>query len=346
MYSNILIVKLSAIGDVIHALPVAHALKKRYPASKISWIVETPAYDLLKDNPNIDDIILFDKPKFKSISGFIQHGPELASSLKQRHFDLVLDLQGLFKSAAIAWLSGAAHRMGYCNMREMSQLISKPVCGMHRNGHVIQRYLDVARALDCNCDKINFDINISGQDAKIAQNLLVENGILSHQSYIVIAPGTNWQSKCWPTGSYADLASTLAQKYKYPIVLIGGPQDDERARIIQDRANVPIVNLIGKTTLKQLAYVLQKSRLFIAGDTGPMHLAAAMGTTVIALFGPSDADRNGPFGDKHVVIRENLTCSPCFKRRCDDLQCMEQITVADVLDQIEQRQLLINFDSI
>jgi heptosyltransferase I len=345
MYSNILIVKLSAIGDVIHALPVVHALKKRYPASKITWIVEKPAYDLLKDNPNIDDIIVFDKPKFKSVSGFIKHGPTLASSLKERHFDVVLDLQGLFKSAAIAWLSGAAHRVGYCNMREMSQLVSKPVCGNHRNGHVIQRYLDVARSLDCNCDEVNFDIDISEQDAKIAEELLAQNGILSHQPYIVIAPGTNWQSKCWPARYYADLASALTQNYQYPIVLIGGPQDHERASIIEERANVPIVNLIGKTTLKQLAYVLQKSKLFIAGDTGPMHLAVAMGTTVIALFGPSDADRNGPFGDKHVVIRKNLTCSPCFKRKCDDLQCMEQITVADVLDHMEQQKLLSNCDS-
>jgi heptosyltransferase I len=344
MYKNILIIKLSAIGDVIHALPVVHALKKRYPASKISWIVERPAYDLLKGNPNIDDIIIFDKPQFKSIAGFIKHGPALASSLKQRHFDLVLDLQGLFKSAAIAWLSGAANRMGYCNMREMSQLISKPICGIHRNGHVIERYLDVARALDCNCDEVNFDINISEQDANIARNLLAENGILPDQPYIVIAPGTNWQSKCWPARSYADLASALTENYKCPIVLIGGPQDHERASIIQDRANAQMVNLIGKTTLKQLAYILQKSRLFIAGDTGPMHLAVAMGTTVIALFGPSDADRNGPFGDKPVVMRKNLTCSPCFKRKCEDLQCMEQITAADVLDHIERHKLLINVD--
>jgi len=339
-YRNILIVKLSAIGDVIHALPVAHALKQQFPTSKLTWIVEKPAYPLLTMNPHIDEILVFDKPKFRTMAGFIKHGPDISRLLKSRHFDLVLDLQGLFKSAALAWLSGARKKIGYCDMRELSWLVSKPTCGVHRNGHVIERYLDVARYLGCKVTKPQFCLEPSEQDIKEIDCILAASGLNPDLPYVVLAPGTNWQSKCWPAKYYADLATALTRKFKHQIVLIGSPQDDERAKLIQNHADTPIINLIGKTTLKQLACVLQKSKLFIGGDTGPLHLAAAMGARTVALFGPSDADRNGPYGDKHVVIRKNLTCSPCFKRNCDDLQCMEQITVSDVFDCLVQQKPL------
>jgi len=342
-YRNILIVKLSAIGDVIHALPVAQALKQRFPASKLTWIVEKPAYDLLTMNPHVDEILLFEKAKYKTWSGLVKYGPDLAKMLKAHHFDLVLDLQGLFKSAALAWLSGAPKRIGYCNMRELSWLISKPVCGDHKNSHVIERYLDVARELGCETGVPQYCLKPNEQDVAEVNQMLNASGIMPGMPYVVVAPGTNWRSKCWPATYYADLAGALTQNYRQPIILIGGQQDQERAQVIQAKAKAHIVNLIGKTNLKQLAGVLQRSKLFIGGDTGPMHLAAAMGTRVVALFGPSDADRNGPFGDKHVVIRKNLTCSPCFKRDCPDLRCMEQITVSDVLDIIDQKKLLADF---
>lgn len=342
-YRNILIVKMSAIGDVIHALPVAQALKEHYPASKITWMVEKAASDLLTMNPYIDEIILFDKPKYKSLAGLIKHGPELAKLLKSYHFDFVLDLQGLFKSAAIAWLSGAPSKIGYCNMRELSWLVSKPVCGANKDGHVIERYLDVARYLGCNVTEPQFGLRPDERDKEEAMRILSSAGLNIASPYIVMAPGTNWLSKCWPAENYAALADALAQKYKESIVLIGGAQDQERAEIIQAGSKADIINLIGKTTLKQLTCILQKSKLFIGGDTGPMHLAVAMGTTAMALFGPSDADRNGPFGSRNIIIRKKLACSPCFKRTCADLQCMEQITVDDILAVIESRRLLTDY---
>src|SRR5690242_73150 len=121
-YKNILIVKLSAIGDVIHALPVAHALKKQYPEARITWVVEKAAYEILTDNPDIDEIILFDKPRFRSLAGLFSNGYKFSRELRSRNFDVVIDLQGLFKSAAIAYLSGATERLVYCNARELSHL--------------------------------------------------------------------------------------------------------------------------------------------------------------------------------------------------------------------------------
>lgn len=333
-YQNILIVKLSAIGDVIHALPVARALKKCFPDCRITWVVENPAYDLLTNNPDIDEIIVFDKPKFKSLSGLIKHVPEMARLLKSRQFDLAIDLQGLFKSAMLAWLSGAPVRIGYCNMRELSGLVSKPVCGINHKGHVVERYLDVARALQCNVETAEFVVQPSIDDIKTAQELLAINGINPGARYAVFAPGTNWASKCWPAGNYAKLIDLIWQTYQLPAVIIGGSKDGVLMKEIKRLTSYKPIDLIGKTTLKQLAVIHQESSFFVGGDTGPMHLAVAMGTPVIALFGPSDYKRNGPYGYNQKVICSELECGPCFKRDCKTMECMEMIAPETVFEAV------------
>jgi heptosyltransferase I len=329
-YKNILIVKLSAIGDVIHALPVAAALKQSNPDCRITWLVEKPAYDLLTNNPNIDEIIIFDKPKFKSISGLLKNGPELSTLLKSRKFDLAIDLQGLFKSAALTYLCGAPVRVGYCDMRELSWLVSKPICGAQKNEHVIERYLDVVRELGCQVIQPVWNIAATEAEKESVEEILACEGILKGTKFIVVAPGTNWASKCWAPEKYAGVAAVLDQEYDIVPVIIGGPKDSELARIIKKKCNRAI-DLCGKTTLKQLSYVTQKSALFIGGDTGPMHLAVSMNAPVIALFGPTDPQRNGPYGQKNTVIHSGSECSPCFKRQCTPLKCMEAITVEEVL---------------
>ncbi len=331
---NILIVKLSAIGDVIHALPVSRALKQTYPECRITWIVEKPAYDLLTNNPDIDELILFEKAKFKSFSGFFQNSAILKKQLKSKKFDVVLDLQGLFKSAALAWMSGASKRLGYCNMRELSGLISKAVCGPNQTGHVVERYLDVARALGCEVERPEWVITPSKEDKEKGKGILHENGLDIQDNYIVVAPGTNWQSKCWPAESYAKLADEIGQKLGVPIVLVGAPKDKELALTIQKNTQAKIYNIIGKTTLKQLAYIMGQSMLFIGGDTGPMHLAVAMDTPVITIFGPTDPVRNGPYGSDNIILKANISCSPCFKKNCPTVECMRQVSPEDVFQAI------------
>ena len=166
---NILIVKLSAIGDVIHALPVSYAIKETFPKARVTWAVEPPARELLVDNPYIDEILLFEKKKFKSFSGFRKHFGPLRAKLKAGRFGVALDLQGLGKSAAIAFFSGAPRRLGTCNMREMSDKISTPVRGPHANGHIVERYLDVARAIGCRVNTVKFPLVVSERDEQIAR---------------------------------------------------------------------------------------------------------------------------------------------------------------------------------
>ncbi len=327
---NVLIVKLSAIGDVIHALPVSRAIKQTFPESRITWIVERPASDLLTENPDIDELIIFEKAKFKTVRGFLHNLPVLHSELRSKDFDIVLDLQGLAKSAIVAWISGARKRLGYCNMRELSGLISPPVCGLHQYGHVVERYLDVARALGCQIKHPEWVINPSVEDKATVNRIFQAEGLSLQDKYIVIAPGTNWQSKCWPTRSYAELVLLVQKNLRLPIVVVGAAKDKELVNKIRAESGVQVHDLTGQTTLKQLAFTLQKAMLFVGGDTGPMHLAVAMGCPVIALFGPTDHVRNGPYGNENILLRAGVECAPCFKKSCPDVHCMRKISPQEV----------------
>ena len=336
-YKNILIVKLSAIGDVIHALPVACALKQTYPEARITWVVEKAAYDLLTNNPYIDEIIIFDKPKFKSLTGLLSNGYKFSKLLKDHNFDLAIDLQGLFKSAAISYLSGAPNRLVYCNARELSDKIGQRICGNHENGHVVDRYLDVVRHLGCKIDQVEFPMNITELEAQKAEAIANYAGFKLENPYIVLAPGTNWPSKCWPTTHFTKLADKLYDDHIIPVI-IGGPSDNRLAQEIVDKTKIPPIDLTGKTSLKQLAYIIKKSQAFVGGDTGPMHLAVAVGTRVVTMFGPTDPKRNGPYGDNCGLLLAPVSCQGCWQRNCPkNIDCLSKVSVDEVYTTIVNR---------
>lgn len=324
---NILIVKLSAIGDVIHALPVASALRRCFPQAKITWVVEKPAVDLLTNHPDIDEVIVFDKPAFKSLSGLMRGAPAFVRQLRQRGFDLSLDLQGLFKSGIIAYASGAAQRLVYCNTREGSQLLSKKVCGPNAGGHVVEQYLDVVRALGCDAGQAVFRLGISEEDEKRTAAVVKQAGFSLESPYVLLAPGANWPNKRWPVRHFAELSDKLYNDNVVPVV-VGAPSDRLLAEEISSLAKVPPVDLTGKTSLKQLAVVIRKARAFVGGDTGPMHLAAGLGTPAVALMGPTNIERNGPYGPGHITLIADRECYGCWKRSCPkDVECLSAIAV-------------------
>lgn len=336
LIKNILVVKLSAIGDVIHALPVSYAIKETFPDAKVTWVVEPPAYDLLTNNPYIDHIIRFEKKKFKSIGGLLKNLPKFSAELKKVKYDVVLDLQGLGKSAAIAYLSGATLKLGCSNMRELSYLVSKPVCGLNQNGHIVERYLDVVRELGCKVEKVVFPMVITEKEADIATKIMQQSGADSEKPYVVLAVGANWPNKRWPTALYAGLVDYLYSKELIPVIIGGGVIDSRLAAEINQQAEIPPVDLVGKTTLKELAYIIKNSKAVVGGDTGPMHLAAGLGKPVVALMGPTDANRNGPYGQLQNVIEITRTCKHCWKRKCKlNLDCLEDIGLGKVVEKLQ-----------
>lgn len=325
-----LIVKLSAIGDVIHALPTAHALKMGFPGCKITWVVEKPAYELVKANSYIDEVIVFDKPKCKTWGGMRQYVPQFVAQLRRQNFDMSLDLQGLFKSAIISLLSGASERLVYCNARELSDWMGKKMCGPNQHGHIVEQYLDVVRGLGVATGEVDFGLTIPDDIARQAGAIAALAGLDMTQRYVVLVPGANWSNKRWPIEHFAQLSDKLFNNKLIP-VLIGGPADITLAERICQSAAIPPIDLTGKTSLLQLAYLIHHSSLVIGGDTGPVHLAAGLNKSIVMLMGPTDPNRNGPYGKNHVVLTVPFACAGCWKRECPQQQeCLEAITPAVV----------------
>lgn len=330
---NVLVVKLSAIGDVIHALPVSYAIKETFPAAKLTWVAEAPAYPLLQANPFIDRLVLFKKKEMRSsFGGFFRNIGPLRRDLKKERYDVSLDLQGLFKSAMIVKLAGAPLRLGTCNMRELSDRVSRPVIGPNSNGHIVERYLDVARAIGCRVDEVRFPVEISERDQNAARLIMEKSGARLANSYAIFVIGANWPNKRWPSASFAKLGDWLYERNIVPILAGSGAVDEQIAREIESLSEIPPINIVGKTDLLRLAYILKNAALVVGGDTGPVHLAAGVGTDTIMLMGPTDANRNGPYGQKENALEVERPCRYCWKRACPKgFDCLSAISVDRVI---------------
>ena len=334
---NILVVKLSAIGDVIHALPVSYAVKETFPESHLTWVVEPTAYGILEGNPFIDNIILFEKKRFRTVRGFLEEFRPFRHELRARKYDAALDLQGLFKSAAIVAQSGARLRLGTANMREGSAYVSHPIKGAHASGHIVERYLDVARALGCRVDEVCFPVAVSPAEAASADALLIAEGVREDHRFAVLAIGANWPNKRWPVKYFAVLADWLYSEKLIPVLVGGGRLDESLVRDIEALTEVPPVNLVGRTSLKKLAHIFKRADLVLGGDTGPVHLAAGLGTKTVMLMGPTDANRNGPYGQQQNAMEIPRSCKACWKRRCPKgLDCLAILSVEEVKAKIRE----------
>lgn len=326
-YKNILIIKMSSLGDILHTLPFAYELRKLYPKAKISWMVHPQFAGFVPDKPVIDEVLYFDKVKFKKIGFFdkIKYFFEIRNLLHSKNFDLVIDMQGLFKSAVIAGISGCNNRIGYCEMREGSSLISRPICGEHSKDHVIERYLDVARYLGADIKNIEYPMPDLSEETTSVFGKMHEEGL--EGNYIVLVPGARWVTKEWPAEYYAELAKMLIND-GFTVVLAGGPDEVSKGNKIKTITDSDkIIDLTGKTTLRELAALIKASTFYISADTGPLHFAAALKKPLVAMYGPTKADRTGPYGNKHAkVILTPAKCAGCLKKQCNDWHCMYDIT--------------------
>lgn len=324
-YKNILIIKMSSLGDILHTLPFAAALRKRYPQAKISWLVHPQFAGFVPDKPVIDEVLYFDKVKFKKMGLLdkIKYFFSMRSMLHSKHFDLVIDMQGLFKSAVLAAISGCSNRIGYCEMREGSGFISRAICGSHSKGHVIERYLDVARYLGADVEKVDFPMPDLTSESRSVQKKLAEQNVTG--DYVVFVPGARWQTKEWPVEHYTELARMILAE-GMQVVLAGGPDDLDKGNKIKELCP-EAANLIGQTSLRELAAIIKGCAVYISADTGPLHFAAALKKPLVAMYGPTKADRTGPYGsDKASVLLSPAACAGCLKKSCNNWHCMHDIT--------------------
>ncbi len=333
---NVLIIKLSAIGDVIHALPVSYAIKETFPDAKVTWVVEPPSLDLLKMNPCVDKILLFKKKDFRTLKGFMKEFFPFKHELQEQSYDAVLDLQGLFKSAAIAFFAKANIKLGICNMRELSDKVSTPVVGENAQGHIVERYLDTARAMGCVVGQVVFPLQVPVEESERARAIMEHAGVREGNPYVAFAIGANWANKRWTPEQFAALGDWFYQLAVVPILIGNGALDEQLAKEIEAKMEIPPINLVNRTNIPQLAHVLRSSRLIIGGDTGPVHLGAALGVRTIMLMGPTNVERNGPFGQLQNAIEVERPCKGCWKRACPKKEiCLEQIPVSLVEEKIK-----------
>ena len=330
---KILIVKLSSIGDVIHTLPALHALKEGYKKKdsdfEIDWIVEEAASGLLVGNPMIDNVIVVKRRCWRN---FFTQNRKVVKRLRARRYDMVIDFQGLAKSAIWVWLSKGKRRIGFAGGRELNSLaLNDKLPPYDPEKHAVERYLDLALYAGGKVDGgIFFPIHITAEEEAGAKRLMDESLDAKSKGFFVIAPRARWQTKLWSDESFIEFAKIATEKYSLHALLIGTKEDRPEIEKMAAAIGKQSTNLAGRTDLKELAALLGKARFAITVDTGPMHLSAAMGTITIALFGPTAPWRTGPYGREHIVIRKGLDCSPCYKRECEDPMCMTEIEVNEV----------------
>lgn len=339
---SILLIKLSAIGDVVHALPLLEVLRKNFPKARIDWLVEEEASSIIEGHRDLNSLIISRRKSWQR--RFFRSGGQLSTfkevgrfleELRSMEYDLVIDLQGLFKSGILTGLARGRRKIGFTGGREGSVffLTERPYA-VDYNDHALERYLKTAQFLGCHVESWKGDIPLGPSDRQNVDRMIQEQGIQTHR-LVVINPVARWRTKLWDHEKFSRLADRLMKELSCDVVFTGSRED---GRIIHDiiaRMKGKAMDLTGRTTLKELAYLFSRCRLMISTDTGPMHMAAAMGCPVIALFGPTAPERTGPYGTGHRVIQESLSCTPCFKRRCGDMTCMKEITVEKVFDAVQ-----------
>ncbi len=326
---KILIVKLSSIGDVVHTLPSLYALRSAYPMAEIDWLVEEEAKGIIKGNPMINNLVVVKKRGFLKDPGRTWR---VAKGLKARGYDMVIDFQGLFKSGIWVYLSGARRRIGFDKGREFSHIfLNDKLDPYDPDKHAVDRYLQLARYAGGKVEEVRFPFKFSEDEKESVLGLLKEGNMVKNESFIILSPSARWETKLWGVEKFAELAEEINKRFGFKVVLVGSEADRGLLHEIASTAN-SVINLGGRTTLKELAFLMKLSLLVISVDSGPMHIASAVGTPVVAIFGPTAPWRTGPYGNNNIIFRRVLECSPCFSRRCGDNICMKDITVREVMD--------------
>ncbi len=355
---NILIVKMSAIGDVIHTLPALCAIRDHFPNACITWLVEESAADIIIGHKAVDRVIISKRKTWiyelfskKWLSG-AKKILKFAGTLRDTKYDIIIDFQGLLKSAAMVFLARGKRKIGFdkgMEHAEMSHLFyNERVPAVSMEIHALDRYLILIETLGISSADIRYDLPVSVKEKANIRKKILQAKIPLNNSLICINPSATWPTKLWSNRCFAEIAAKLQNRNRTSVVFTGSFSDREMIEDIIDimqtqypkEENHPFlpVNFAGMTSLKELAALYELSDLLITTDTGPMHLGAAAGTRIMAIFGPTAPWRTGPYGNKHIVIRAGKDCSPCFKKSCPlkTHACMNEISTDMVWENIQK----------
>jgi len=323
---KILIIKLRYIGDVLLATPTLRAIKAAWSDVRVTMMVNRGTEDVLLGNPDLDEIIVLDK-------GSLTAQSRLIAGLRHRRFDTVIDLTDGDRSAFLSWVSGAPVRIGFNDEhRWRGKWYTHVVQSLSGIQHRIDRDLEALKPLSIQASSKDLQLRLTPEEVKSADQLLDQLGVQRSQSMVILQPGARYWFKAWPPDRFAELADRLTSKYDCQVLIGGSDQDIDLAQQIRQKAKSSPVIMAGRTTIKQFAAIARRSVLFVGSDSGAMHIAAAAGTPVVALFGPSSPAEWGPRGGATEVIYKGLDCRACFHPTCrrGEQNCMKLISVGEV----------------
>ncbi|MDP2939242.1 MAG: lipopolysaccharide heptosyltransferase II [Candidatus Omnitrophota bacterium] len=331
---KILIVEVNWLGDVLFTTPAIKAIKKAYPNCHLACMILPRVREVLEGNPNVDELIIFDeKGKHLRIAPRIKFILEL----RRKRFDIVFLFHRSLTRTLITFFAGIPKRVGYATRKRgflLTKRIPQPPEGMHRS----DSFSNIAESFGIIVKDRNYEFFVSEKSRFFIREFLEKEGISPHDFLVVINPGANWSLKRWPKENFAEVSDRLIEYFNAKIVISGGDKDIDLAIDISNMMKAKPIILTGKTTFKQLGALIERANLVISADSGPMHLAAAVGKNLIALFGPTDPKITGPRGKANTIImQKDVSCKiPCYELDCRDNLCMEAISVEDVLLEVRK----------
>lgn len=369
---KVLIIRLSAMGDIVHTLPAAALLKQRLPNLELTWLVEPAGIPLLEDNPGVDRVIAFPKRKWlqqlRTVSRLGATAAEASgfvSELRKLEFDAAIDFQGLLKSSVLGFISGAPRRFGFKGTREGAEKLLTHALDVGdyfaNDVHVVNHNLRLA---DYVCQVLSGEPSDTGNVGANSSSYIYESVsfplpeppqmVLENVHHMLdgafgssrssepggrlaFIPGTTWVTKIWDADNWVELAKLCQNKTKVPILLLGGPSELEMNEYIASKLGDGVLNLTGKTGILDLIAIFQQLDTVVGADTGPLHLAAAVSKPgVLGVFGSTPWRRNGPYGEHCRAVSLELDCQPCFKKVCPlgTLACLKQLSPEKVFEQV------------
>jgi heptosyltransferase-1 len=323
-----LVVRLTALGDILHTVPAVAALRAAHPRARIDWVVERKWAPVLEGSLALNDVIPFDR---RSVFATI----ECVQRLREAQYTCAIDFQGLYKSSLLSMLSNAPRRVGFERgwTREAGAALFYTDRVIPTGRHVAELNYSLAGLLGATQpDRPDYPLRVPAGGAASVRARLAEKGI---EAYIVVGPGGSWHAKCWPPERFGELCREFELRHQEPAIVIHGPGEEELAEAVC-RAASPANPVAIRTTIEELIGLLAHARCVVAADSGPLHLAAALGTPVVGLYGPTDPARNGPFSLGAITLSEARPGEISYKRRTSYSPLMLRITVAQVLDAVER----------
>ena len=350
-FKNILIIKPSSLGDIVLALPALTALRKNFPEAKISWLIRPEFAPLIENHPHLTETILFDR----RFLGQAWYRPRALASLlslirRLRHskFDTVIDLQGLFRTASLAWLSGCKKRLGMAGARELAHIFYTHKVAQDRDCiHIVDYYLKIVRTTGVFETQAPFLLPVDSAAADAVNRLLITKGI-EPNNYAVFVPTSAHRDKCWPVERFAALADKISSQFHLSIIATGAASEKSTIERLRNLANVSIANFADATSLSELVALLKAARLVVSNDTGPGHIAAAEGTPLVLIFGRSNPARIAPYGRAECMVAREPYSRGLKIKSTDTRHSVRAITVDEVYQKVceQMKQQSLQSDDI